>query len=139
MQCEVEQPPRHRLGGGLGVPGHRVPATDHVPGVLHRRRCPRVRCPTVRHHHRLPEDGHQALVGRDPRPGGPQQGRQDPQEQEAGPAHDAHRGGGVLAVLGSMAGLKWNTNNICYCQVQDQFPFMTKDRAKSRIIRYNCP
>ena len=105
LQREVEQPPWRRLGGGLGGPGHRVPATDYVPGVLHRRRCPRVRCPTVRHHHRLPEDGHQALVGRDPRPGGPQQGWQDPQEQEAGPAHDAHRGGGVLTVLGSMAGI----------------------------------
>ena len=106
---------------GRGRPGDRVPLADHVPGVLCHRRGPRVRRPAVRHHRRLPEDGHQALVGRDPRPGGPHQGRQDPEEQEAGPAHDAHRGGGVFAVLGTMAGL------ITYhCQARVQVPLGIK-------------
>ena len=101
MQREVEQP----RGGGRGRRGDGVHAADHVPGVLCHRRCSRVRRPALRHYRGLPEDGHQALVGRDPRPGGPHQGRQDPEEQEAGPPHDAHRGGGVFAVLGTMAGL----------------------------------
>ena len=68
------------------------------------------------------QNGNQAVVGGDPRPGGPVQGRQDPQEQEeggdaceddddcddddvAGAEDDDGRGVGLLHVLAALAGL----------------------------------
>ena len=105
LQRKVEQPRGRRHGRGRRNPGDGVPVAYYVPGVLRHHRGARVHCPAVCHHRGLPQDGSQAVVGGDPGPGGPYQGRQDPEEQEEGPAHDAHRGGGVLAVLGSMAGL----------------------------------
>ena len=104
MQCKVEQPRGRGHGRCRGNHGDRVPAADYVPGVLRHHCGAGVHCPAVCHHRGLPQDGSQAVVGRDSGPGGPHQGRQDPEEQEEGPAHDAHRGGGVLAVLASMAG-----------------------------------
>ena len=68
------------------------------------------------------QNGNQAVVGSDPRPGRPVQGRQDPQEQEegedaceddddcddddvAGAEDDDGRGVGLLHVLAALAGL----------------------------------
>ena len=105
MQRKVEQSRGRGHGRSRGNPGDGVPTADHVPGVLCHHRGSRVHRPAVCHHRGLPQDGPQAVVVRDPGSGGPHQGRQDPEEQEEGPAHDAHRGGGVLFVLGTMAGL----------------------------------